>query len=111
MDCIGAGQSCALISFSESYFFWNAGGSNMSKIISSLLSIAAASVTGSAAAVELLTNPDLNFPNSPPGWTLLETGGVPPTPREAAKQQDFADFDGGGLGLWLEAFQGLFFGN
>jgi hypothetical protein len=62
--------------------------------------------------MELLTNPDLEeVPNAPPGWTLVETGGTPPTSREAAKQQDFADFDGGGLGLWLEGFQGLYFGN
>ena len=84
----------------------------MSKVITSLVFVAAASVAcSSTGAVELLTNPDLDFPNAPPGWTLLETGGTPPTPREAAKQQDFADQDGGGLGLWLEAFQGLFFGN
>lgn len=84
----------------------------MSKVITSLAFVAAASLAcSSAGAVELLTNPDLDFPNAPPGWTLLETGGTPATPREAAKQQDFADQDGGGLGLWLEAFQGLFFGN
>ena len=83
----------------------------MSKVITSLVFVAAASVACSSTGAELLTNPDLDFPNAPPGWTLLETGGTPPTPREAAKQQDFADFDGGGLGLWLEAFQGLFFGN
>ena len=64
----------------------------MSKVITSLVFVAAASVAcSSAGAVELLTNPDLDFPNAPPGWTLLETGGTPPTPREAAKQQDFAD--------------------
>ena len=85
----------------------------MSKVITSLVFGAAACVACSfAGAVELLTNPDLEeVPNAPPGWTLLETGGVPPTPREAAKQQDFADFDGGGLGLWVEGFQGEFFGN
>src|SRR5262245_53126229 len=84
----------------------------MSKVITSLVFVAVAGVVcSSARAVELLTNPDLDFPNAPPGWTLLETGGTPPTPREAAKQQDFADQDGGGLGLWLEAFQGQFFGN
>jgi hypothetical protein len=83
----------------------------MSKVITSLVFVAAASVACCSTGAELLTNPDLDFPNAPPGWTLLETGGTPATPREAAKQQDFADFDGGGLGLWLEAFQGLFFGN
>jgi hypothetical protein len=83
----------------------------MSKVISSLIIVAALGVACSSTGAELLTNPDLDFPNAPPGWTLVETGGTPPTPREAAKQQDFADFDGGGLGLWLEAFQGEFFGN
>jgi hypothetical protein len=85
----------------------------MTKSKASLVFAVAVSVAcSSAGAAELLTNSDLEeVPNSPPGWTLIETGGTPPTPREAAKQQDFADFDGGGLGLWLEGFQGLYFGN
>jgi hypothetical protein len=83
----------------------------MSRIILSFIVVAASMACRLAGAVELLTNRDLDFPNAPPGWTLLEIGGTPPTPREAAKQQDFADQDGGGLGLWLEAFQGQFFGN
>lgn len=83
----------------------------MSKLVFSLVLVTGSVACSGVGAAELLTNPDLDFPNAPPGWTLSETGGVPPTPREAAKQQDFADQDGGGLGLWLEAFQGLFFGN
>jgi hypothetical protein len=88
------------------------GVSSMSKVIAGLALVAAASVACRSTGAELLTNPDLDFPNAPPGWTLLEIGGTPPTPREAAKQQDFANQeDGGTLGLWLEAFQGQFFGN
>lgn len=84
----------------------------MSKIITSLVFVAAASAAwNSARAQELLTNPDLSFPNAPVGWELLEIGGNPPTPREAAKQQDFADFASDGLGLWVQGFQGQFFGN
>ena len=84
----------------------------MSKIITSLVFAAASVACTSTGAMELLTNAILDAANAPPGWTLDETGGIPPTPREAATQNgEFANQDEGGLGLWLEAFQGSFFGN
>jgi hypothetical protein len=47
----------------------------MSKVIASLVFVAAASVAcSSMGAMELLTNPDLDFPNAPPGWTLHRCG-------------------------------------
>ncbi|MGL4511722.1 MAG: PEP-CTERM sorting domain-containing protein [Lacipirellulaceae bacterium] len=77
------------------------------------LSVAALTpMTGVSFGQQLLLNPDVEVANAPPGWTLLEVGGNPPSPRESATLAGFANQEAGGVsGLWLEAFQGLFFGN
>jgi hypothetical protein len=66
---------------------------------------------GSANAIELLTNAVLDISNSPPGWELQEfspsLGGAP---QDAAELVAFAA-QSGTQGLWLKAFNGLFFGN
>jgi hypothetical protein len=69
--------------------------------------------SGSAQALELLTNgglddPPVNEGDSATGWTLDERLGAANTPAEdTASFPNFGDRTGDGRGLWLRSFEGF----